>query len=162
MQIRVVSTDSAHLYQFHFSRDLPVMPNRLPHPRQDLPIGFPVFPLDRRTPIRRLARRVARLNRGRFCVELANPVSVFSKFLFELIHTPGVDSIDAMNRYTVQVRVACFFGLTGTARLVGECVARHFYPDETVDVEVTEAARARHHEGDLVPSAAEMVVSQLA
>ncbi len=162
MQIRVVSTDSAHLYQFHLSRDLPVMPNRMTHPKHDLPIGFPVFPLNRRTPIRRLARHMARLNRGRFCVELANPVGVFSKFLFELIHIPGVTCVDAMDRYTIQVRVACFFGLTGTARLVGECVARHFYPDEPVEIEVTEAARTRHREGDLVPSSADMVVSQLA
>jgi len=160
MQICVVPTDSAHSYQLHFSCEFPMMPHQIPYAKQEIPIGYPVFPLDRRSPIRRLARRMARLNRGRFCVELADPVEVYSQFLFDLVHVTGVNSVEGIDRYTLHVRVAGCFGLRATVRSVAECVARHFYPDESIDVCATEAALAHHNDGHVTASSFETKMRQ--
>lgn len=114
----------------HFNRELPLAP------METGPLPFMRSPaqLSRATRLQRLAVRMAETNRGRFVVELGNPVLGFLRFLEELVFLPGVEQVGINGRYRMEVRIGGLFAPREVANTVADCVRRHFYPEEELAV----------------------------
>ncbi len=118
-----------HAVTLHFSRELPLFP------RVRKLWWQMVCNLNRRTQVWRLAQRMARENRGRFVVELADPVRTYAEFLRDLLTLPGVDRIHGARRYSMRVEVGRAFDAKELARSVAQCVQRYFYPEDSLELE---------------------------
>ncbi len=116
-----------YVLELHFDRELPLFPRP-----QQTTWWAPPAGLNRRSQVWKLAQRMARENRGRFVVELADPQRTYAEFLHDLLTMPGVNSICGARRYALYVEVGRAFEPQHLARAIAECVRRHFYAEDSL------------------------------
>ncbi|MCE9557111.1 MAG: hypothetical protein K8T91_27505 [Planctomycetes bacterium] len=113
----------------HFSRELPRIPECAPADWNPY-LGI----LNRSTCLGDTATTMCRLNVGCFGVELCDSRGVFLAFLSDLVFAEGLDAVLAASRYTITVRFSRCFDHHTVVRSVAECVLRHFYEREPLEL----------------------------
>lgn len=120
--------------EVHFSAELPVFPRRT---RYSGPWAHGRAPLPgRHSDLAASAARLARINRGKFCVEMTRPYATYLAFLEELVTIEGLEEAIDSSRYSLTIAVARCFDRQVVAQRVASCVCRHFYPGETAELDL--------------------------
>ncbi|MBM4094004.1 MAG: hypothetical protein FJ276_32045 [Planctomycetes bacterium] len=123
---------NARRVTLHFPCELPILVV-LSRPQPWAP-GFPCI-VSRATRLAGLAERLARVNAGRFSVELPHPWRSYHNFLEELVVVPGLVQLVHGDRYSLTIDVGGCFATRDVCHAVADCVTRHFYPADTIAVE---------------------------
>ncbi len=120
--------------EVHFSEELPVFPRR---GRYSGPWGPGRAPLaGRHSDLSNYAARLARVNRGKFSVELLRPHATYLEFLEELVTIQGLEETLDSSRYSLTISVGRCFDRQAVAQRVASCVCRHFYPRERAELDL--------------------------
>ena len=121
-----------------FDRDIPLFPETtgwtFPNRRQNNHL------FDRGRPLDTYACSMAFENQGAIPLEFSRrPYDIYFEFLQDLVCLPGFVAIAAADRYSITIAIGKLFDFRQIVHQVSLLVQQHFYPDEAIDMEMTEA-----------------------